>query len=158
MSAKENFLAELRKSVTEIEPEAAYALQQQGALLVDVREGDEVANGSPQEAMRLGRGFLEMRIEESVPDLNKPLLVMCAGGNRSLIAADALQRMGYRNVYSVLGGFSRWKSRGLGFEIPRVLDATARERYGRHLLLTEVGEKGQIKLLDSKVLLIGAGG
>ena len=158
MKGKDKLLAELRSSIKEIEPDEAYKKQQEGAVLLDVREGDEVANGSPQGAVRTGRGFLEMRIEDTVSDTNTPLLVMCAGGNRSLLSAHMLERMGYSEVYSVAGGFSRWKSQGLGFEIPRMLDATARERYARHLLLPEVGEAGQIKLLESKVLLIGAGG
>lgn len=158
MKAKDKLLAELRGEVVEIEPQDAYELQQRGAVLLDVRENDEVANGSPLGALRMSRGFLEMRIEDVITDPNATLLVLCAGGNRSLLAGHMLMKMGYSDVRSVAGGFSRWKSKGLGFEIPRMLDATARERYGRHLLLPEVGEKGQIKLLGSKVLLIGAGG
>lgn len=158
MKAKDKLLAELRSEITEIEPQEAFELQQQGAVLLDVREGDEIANGSPKGAMRTGRGYLEMRIEDTVTDPNTTLLVMCAGGNRSLMAASMLKRMGYSDVRSVAGGFNRWKNNGLGFEVPRMLDSTARERYGRHLLLPEVGEAGQVKLLESKVLLIGAGG
>ncbi len=158
MRAKDRRLAELRNTVPEVEPGEAYSLQQQGAVLVDVREGDEVANGSPKGALRLGRGFLELRIEEAVPDADRTLLVMCAGGTRSLFAADSLKKLGYNDVRSVAGGFNRWKNNGLSFEVPKLLDTSGRERYARHLLLPEVGEKGQIKLLDSKVLLIGAGG
>ena len=158
MKAKDKLLANLRSDIKEIEPDEAYKLQQQGAVLLDVREGDEIANGSPKGALRTGRGHLEMRIEDIVPDTSTTLLVMCAGGNRSLFASYMLEKMGYETVYSVAGGFNRWKNKGLGFEIPRLLDKTARERYARHLLLPEVGEAGQIKLLESKVLLIGAGG
>ena len=158
MKAKDKLLDELRSEIKEIEPDEAHKLQQQGAVLLDVREPEEVANGSPTGAVRLGRGYLEMRIEETVPDTNATMLVMCAGGNRSLFASHMLEKMGYQNVYSVAGGFNRWKNKGLDFEIPRLLDATAKERYARHLSLPEVGEAGQIKLLESKVLLIGAGG
>jgi len=158
MKAKDRRLAELKKLIPEVSPDEALVLQKQGAVLLDVRETDEIANGSPKGALRMGRGFLELRIEDAVPELGQALLVMCAGGVRSLFAAETLQHLGYRNVKSVAGGFNRWKNNGLPFEIPRVLDEDARERYSRHLLLPEVGEQGQLKLLDSKVLLIGAGG
>ncbi len=108
--------------------------------------------------MRLGRGYLELRIEDAVDDPGRTILVMCAGGTRSLFAAESLRQMGYEDVRSVGGGFNRWKNNGLPYEVPRQLDAGARERYSRHLLLPEVGEAGQLKLMDSKVLLIGAGG
>jgi molybdopterin/thiamine biosynthesis adenylyltransferase/rhodanese-related sulfurtransferase len=158
MKAKDRRLAELKKSIPEVLPEEALALHKQGAVLLDIREADEVATGSPRDAVRMGRGFLELRIEEAVPALDQPLLVMCAGGVRSLFAAETLKQLGYRDVKSVAGGFNRWKNSGLPFEMPRVLDADARERYARHLLLPEIGEAGQLKLMASKVLLIGAGG
>ncbi len=158
MNLTDRRLAELRLSIPEVEPAEALALQQQGAVLVDVREPDEINQGSPIGAHRLGRGFLEMRIETVAPDHHRPVLVMCGAGARALFAADGLRRLGYRDVRSVAGGFNRWKDAGLPFEIPRLLDADARERYARQLLLPEIGEAGQIKLLDSKVLLIGAGG
>ncbi|MBI2778398.1 MAG: molybdopterin-synthase adenylyltransferase MoeB [Gammaproteobacteria bacterium] len=158
MKAKDRRLAELKATIPEITPEEALALQSKGAVLVDVREADEIAQGSPKGALRLGRGFLELRVEEAVPDTSHTVLTMCAGGVRSLFAAETLQRLGYNDVRSVAGGFNRWKNSGLPFETPRTLDADARERYSRHLLLPEVGETGQLKLMDSKVLLIGAGG
>jgi molybdopterin/thiamine biosynthesis adenylyltransferase/rhodanese-related sulfurtransferase/molybdopterin converting factor small subunit len=156
--ARDERLKELRQSVPEVEPSRAREMQDQGAVLVDVREPEEVAAGSPSGALRLGRGYLELRIEEAVPELDRPLLVMCGGGTRSLFAAEDLRRLGYRQVYSVAGGFSRWKNEGLPFELPRLLDAGARERYSRHLLMPEVGSEGQLRLLKSKVLLVGAGG
>lgn len=156
--ARERRLAELKRDIPEIGPREAFARQAQGAALIDVREADEIAQGSPRGALRLGRGFLELRIEEAVPDTDRPMLVMCGGGTRSLFAAEGLQRLGYRNVVSVAGGFSRWKAEGLPFETPRGLDAHARERYARHLTMPEVGETGQRRLLESRVLLIGAGG
>lgn len=158
MKAKDRRLAEIKTRIPEVTPDDAEKLRQAGAVLIDVRDADEIATGSPKNALRLNKGFLELRIEDSVPDYKQTLLIMCAGGVRSLFAADSLKHMGYEDVRSVAGGFSRWKSSGLDFEIPRTLDAVARERYSRHILLPEVGEKGQIKLLGSKVLLIGAGG
>ncbi len=158
MKEMDRRLAALRKEIPEIDPKQAQAMQAEGAILVDVREADEIANGSPRDALRLGRGFLELRIEERVPDKSTPLILMCAGGVRSLFAAEGVRQLGYEQVYSLAGGFNRWKNEGLDFEMPRTLDGQAKNRYARHLLLPEVGEAGQIKLLESKVLLIGAGG
>ena len=158
MSKKDVRLAALKKQVKEVSPKEARAMQEQGALLVDVREPDEVSQGSPKDAKRIVRGFLEIKIEETVSDPDALIVVMCAGGVRSLFAADGLQQMGYRNVRSLAGGFNRWKQDGLPVEVPRTLTNAERERYARHLLMPEVGEKGQLKLIDSKVLLVGAGG
>jgi molybdopterin/thiamine biosynthesis adenylyltransferase/rhodanese-related sulfurtransferase len=158
MSRKDTRLAELKQSVPEVSPEEARALQTHGAVLVDVREPDEVSQGSPQGALRIVRGFLELRIEDAVPQPDATVLVMCAGGVRSLFAADGLQQLGYADVRSVKGGFNRWKEAGLPVETPRTLSSQERERYGRHISMPEVGEAGQAKLIDSKVLLIGAGG
>ncbi len=158
MKEKNRRLAEIKLKIPEIAPLKAFEMHQNGAALIDVREADEIAQGSPKGAVRLGRGFLELRIEESVPDLTQPLLVMCAGGLRSLFAAENLKNMGYESVSSIAGGFNGWKNEGLDFEVPRTLDKDARERYSRHLLVPEIGETGQLKLMESKVLLIGAGG
>jgi molybdopterin/thiamine biosynthesis adenylyltransferase/rhodanese-related sulfurtransferase/molybdopterin converting factor small subunit len=156
--ARERRLAELKACVPEVTPAEALRHMDQGAVLVDVREPDEVAQGSPLGALRLSRGYLELRIEEAVPDFERPVLTLCGSGVRSLFAAEELQRLGYRRVASVAGGFNRWKNEGLPFEVPRRLDAHARERYSRHLLMPEVGEAGQMRLMDSRVLLVGAGG
>ncbi|MGH8809332.1 MAG: ThiF family adenylyltransferase, partial [Noviherbaspirillum sp.] len=158
MKGKDRRLAELKAVIPEVTPAQALALQARGAALIDVREADEIAQGSPLGAYRLGRGFLELRVEDSVPDLDRPVVTMCNSGVRSLFAAEELQRLGYRQLYSMTGGFSRWKNEGLPFETPQRLDPHARERYARHLMMPEVGEAGQMKLLNSKVLLIGAGG
>ena len=158
MTLKDKRIAELKTAISEVEPAQAETMQRDGAVLVDVREPDEVAGGSPLGALRLVRGFLELRIEAAVPDLDTSLLVMCARGVRSLFAAEGLVRLGYRNVHSVSLGFNGWKNAGLPIEIPQMLDGTARERYGRHLLIPEIGEAGQLELLRSKVLVIGAGG
>jgi len=158
MKGMERRLAEIREIIAEVEPNEALELQGQGALIIDVREADEVANGSPHDALRLGRGFLELRVEDQVHDKDQTLVIMCAGGVRSLFAADALHKLGYSDVRSMAGGFNRWKNNGQKFEIPQALSAQDKERYSRHLLLPEVGEVGQLKLKNSKVLLIGAGG
>ncbi len=158
MKQKDVRLAELKQSVREVSPAEARALQEQGGVLIDVREPDEVAQGSPHGAERLVRGFLELRVEDAVPDKDRTLLVMCAGGVRSLFAAEGLQKLGYRDVRSVIGGFNRWKNEGLPVEVPRALSGQDRERYSRHLLMPEIGEKGQLRLLESRVLLVGAGG
>lgn len=158
MKGMDRRLAELKEEIAEVTPREAEQLLASGALLVDVREPDEIANGSPRGALRLGRGYLELRIEDAAPDKDRPLVMMCAGGVRSLFAAEAVKRLGYADVRSLAGGFNRWKNEGLAFEIPRALNDVAKKRYSRHLLLPEVREHGQLKLLDSKVLLIGAGG
>jgi molybdopterin/thiamine biosynthesis adenylyltransferase/rhodanese-related sulfurtransferase len=158
MKAKDRRLQELRARISEVTPAEARALANEGALLVDVRESDETVQGVADGAQVLGRGFLEMRIEEAAPDPERPILVMCGSGARSLFAAESLSQLGYQDVRSVAGGFNRWKDEGLPFSMPTVLDADARARYARQLILPEVGEAGQQKLLDARILLIGAGG
>ncbi len=158
MIARQRRLLQLKQTIPEVDPDEAFALQQDGSVLLDVREPDEVAGGSPIGAERIVRGFLELEIENHVSDLEQPLVVMCAGGVRSLFAAHDLKGLGYRDVRSMSGGFNGWKNRGLPIEVPRVLTQAERERFGRHLTVPEVGEAGQLKLLSSRVLLIGAGG
>ena len=158
MIARQRRLEALRREITEVDPRQAATLQADGAALIDVREPDEVAAGSPAGAERIVRGFLELRVEDAVPDLNRKVVVMCAGGARSLFAARDLQDMGYTDVVSLKGGFNAWKGEGLPVDIPRVLNDEERERYGRHLLIPEVGEAGQAQLLESRVLMVGAGG
>lgn len=158
MKIRDREIARLKAGIAEVTPAQALALQAQGAALIDVREAEEIAQGSPTGALRLGRGFLELRIEDAAPQADRALVLMCNSGTRSLFAAADLRRMGYTNVYSMAGGFSRWKNEGLPFELPPRMDQHARERYSRHLLMPEVGEAGQQRLLGSKALLIGAGG
>ena len=158
MIGKQRRLQQLRAEISEVTPAEALQLQGDGAVLIDVREPDEMAQGTALNAKRIVRGFLELRIEETVSDPNKTLLVMCAGGTRSLFAAADLRQLGYADVHSVIGGFDRWKEEGLPVEMPTVLTLEQRERYRRHLMIPEVGEEGQAKLIDSKVLLVGAGG
>lgn len=158
MGLKDDRLEQLRREIPEVSAREARELQVAGAVLVDVREPDEVAGGAPAGALCLVRGFLELRIEEAVPDTSSRVLVMCGGGVRSLFAAEGLRQLGYTDVRSVAGGFSAWKTEGLPIETPQVLTGRDRERYGRHLLIPEVGEEGQAKLLRGRVLVIGAGG
>ncbi len=130
----------------------------QDIALIDVREKHEWNEGYIPGAVHVPRGHLESQIEEVVPDKSKRVVLYCAGGTRSLMAGNTLQQMGYEDVVSMAGGFGQWKGSGFGFEQPRTLTEAQSKRYSRHLLVPEVGEKGQLKLLDSKVLLIGAGG
>lgn len=154
---RESWLAALRQHVPEISPAEAFSQQAQGALLIDVREDNERAVGSPTGALALSRGFLELRIEDNEPNRDRAILTLCASGRRSLLAAEALQRMGYRNVASVSGGFERWKSEGLPIRTGS-LDTDFAERYARQLQLPQVGEAGQRKLNQASVMLLGAGG
>jgi molybdopterin/thiamine biosynthesis adenylyltransferase/rhodanese-related sulfurtransferase len=157
--SKNQLLQTARKSVPEITPaDLARALSSQKPILVDVREKDEMDAGILPGARKIPRGFLELRIEESVPERDADVVLYCAGGTRSLLAARTLQDMGYSRVRSLAGGFGGWKSAGLPVEVPFRLTDAQRNRYSRHLLIPEVGEAGQAKLLKAKVLLIGAGG
>jgi sulfur-carrier protein adenylyltransferase/sulfurtransferase len=126
--------------------------------LVDVREKDETRQGFIPGAVFLPRGFLEMQAEQKLPDKNAKLVVYCAGGTRSAFAAKVLQDMGYTQVESANPGFVRWKDTGYPVDKPADLTSAQLERYSRHILLPEVGEKGQEKLLKARVLLLGAGG
>jgi sulfur-carrier protein adenylyltransferase/sulfurtransferase len=127
-------------------------------VLLDVREKDEYREGHLQDALSLPRGFLEIRAEQVVPDQSKPIIAYCGGGTRSLLAAKQLKDMGYQNVVSMSGGYTAWKGAGYPWKQDRQFTAEQVTRYSRHFLLPEVGEEGQAKLLEAKVLLIGAGG
>ena len=152
-------LATAKGNIREITTEEAEAeLARPGAVLLDVREPDEYEQGALAGAVHLPRGNLETSIEGRIPDKAAHVRVMCAGGVRSAFAADTMQQLGYTDVASVAGGFNRWKDEGRAWSAPRALSPEQRNRYQRHLLLPEVGENGQLKLLDSKVLLLGAGG
>src|ERR1700704_6361717 len=127
-------------------------------VVIDVREQDEVEQGIIPGAIHIPRGYLESRVEQYVPDYNTPIVAYCASGNRSAFAAETLQQMGFANVTSLKGGFGAWKDAGFKFVVPRDLTPAQQKRYSRHVLIPEVGKEGQLKLLDSKVLIIGAGG
>jgi sulfur-carrier protein adenylyltransferase/sulfurtransferase len=126
--------------------------------LLDVREREEYREGHLDGAVSLPRGFLEMRVEEAVPDKSAPIIAYCAGGVRSLIAARTLKEMGYENVVSMSGGYTAWKNAGYKWVADRQFTPEQITRYARHFTLPEVGEKGQAKLMEGKVLCIGAGG
>jgi molybdopterin/thiamine biosynthesis adenylyltransferase/rhodanese-related sulfurtransferase len=157
VATSRDLLAQARAVIKEIEP--AEAERRLGEVLVlDVREADEYEQGALPGALHIPRGFLEFQVEGKIPDKTTPILVYCAGGVRSALAAKTLQELGYRDVVNLIGGFNRWKDEGRPWRTPRTLSADQRNRYHRHLLLPEVGEAGQLKLLESKVLLLGAGG
>src|SRR5437588_767220 len=127
-------------------------------VVIDIREQDEVEQGIIPGAVHVPRGYLESRVEQYVPDHETPVVAYCASGNRSAFAAETLQQMGYKDVASLKGGFGAWKDAGLNFVVPRELTPAQQKRYSRHVLIPEVGKEGQLKLLSSKVLIIGAGG
>jgi molybdopterin/thiamine biosynthesis adenylyltransferase len=158
MNTFARLMNEIRGRIEEIGPIDAWQRLQSGALLVDVREEHEWAIGQPAGSLGLPRSHIEFQIERAAPDRDQEILLICAAGARSLLVADALQRMGYRNVASVAGGFGGWRAAGLPVEEVDALDAEARERYDRHLRLPEIGAEGQRRLLDSRVLVVGAGG
>jgi len=126
--------------------------------IVDVRENEEVARGLIPGAKHVPRGHLESRIEGAVPDRSQHVVLYCASGNRSALAAKTLEELGYENVESMTGGYTLWKDRGYKVEVPKTMTAEQRERYSRHMLVPEIGPEGQQKMLDAKVLLLGAGG
>lgn len=154
----QSLLTRAKAAITEIDPAAAENRRAAGALLIDVREADEVEQGAIADAVHIPRGFLESRIETTAPDRARPIVLYCAGGARSAFAAQALQELGYADVASLAGGFAAWKGAGLPWGATSALSAEQRRRYNRHLQLPEVGEAGQVKLLAAKVLLVGAGG
>lgn len=162
--ASREFLRQARRQVPEWSPaqvKEALARQSEGkqdVVLVDIREKHEWNEAYIPGAIHIPRGFLEFDIEENVLDNEQTVILYCASGRRSLLAGTTLQQMGYTNVISMAGGFGRWKESGFGFTMPRTLTADQAKRYSRHLLVPEVGERGQIKLLDARVLLLGAGG
>ncbi|MGH9105705.1 MAG: ThiF family adenylyltransferase, partial [Acidimicrobiales bacterium] len=154
-----DLLSAVRSRVTEVTPaEAAQMLRQPGAVALDVREPDEYEQGALAGAVHIPRGYLEMQAGGRLPQQGAPVVVYCAGGTRSAFATETLAQLGYTNAVSMTGGFNRWKDEGLPWEPPAVLTPEQRNRYHRHLLLPEVDVEGQVKLLRSKVLLLGAGG
>jgi molybdopterin/thiamine biosynthesis adenylyltransferase/rhodanese-related sulfurtransferase len=159
MAGYRELLQEVKGEIEEVDARRANELLAEDSYaVVDVREQAEWDEGHLPGAMHVSRGNLESRIEQAVPDRSQPVLLYCASGNRSAFAARTLNELGYENVVSLAGGFIDWKRNGFPFEIPKTLDEAKRRRYSRHLLIPEVGEEGQAKLLEGRVLLIGAGG
>ncbi len=159
MASYRDLLKQAKAEIREVTTAEADELRKQpGAVVLDVREPDEVDQGAIPGSLHIARGNLESNIESRVTDRDTPVIIFCAGGNRSAFAAKTLEELGYTNVVSVAGGFNKWKDEGRDWRVPRGLTAEQRNRYQRHLLLPEVDVDGQLKLLDAKVLLLGAGG
>lgn len=153
----QDLVNEAKREIPEVEPPQLLDLIGKVTIL-DVRESDEYEQGAIATAQLAPRGLLEGAISTYVDDPNEEIVVYCAGGARSALAAQTLKRMGYPNVFSLQGGFGRWKNEGYQWTLPEALSADQRARYSRHILLPEVGEEGQIRLLESKALIVGAGG
>jgi sulfur-carrier protein adenylyltransferase/sulfurtransferase len=153
-----DLLREARDQIREVSPQEVDALPPDAATLVDVREASEWEQGHLPGAQHVSKSYIEQQIEGIAPDRDQPVILYCAGGVRSLFAAQTLADMGYTNVASMAQGFQGWKGAGLPFDTPVVLSNDQKQRYSRHLLIPEVGSEGQAKLLGSKALLIGAGG
>jgi len=157
----QDIMAEARKEIPEASPQQVSELLKNNGkspVLLDVRESDEWRQGHLEGAIPLPRGFLEIKVETAIPDKNTPIVAYCAGGVRSLLAAKVMREMGYQNVTSMAGGYGAWKTGG--FKWVQDFQYTPEQliRYSRHFLLPEVGEDGQAKLLQAKVLMVGAGG
>src|SRR5919201_2302429 len=153
-----DLLRATKAEIEEVDARSAQELLDDGAVLVDVRERDEWQQGRIPGAVHVPRGYLEQRIEQAAPDRASPVLLYCAAGNRSAFAAKTLAELGYERPVSLAGGYTDWQRSGLPTELPRSLGPQRQMRYSRHLLIPEVGEEGQLRLLDSRILLIGAGG
>jgi sulfur-carrier protein adenylyltransferase/sulfurtransferase len=152
-------LKQVKSQIDEVDPSEVRELIGEGVEIVDVRETEEFAAGHLPGAKHVPRSYLETRIEGVVSDRDAQIVLYCQSGNRSAYGARTLtEDLGYTNVSSMTGGIVLWKDRGYEVEVPRALGAEQRERYSRHLLIPEIGVEGQIKLLDAKVLLLGAGG
>ncbi|MDQ3875714.1 MAG: molybdopterin-synthase adenylyltransferase MoeB [Actinomycetota bacterium] len=160
MPSYRELLASIRSEIEEVDATRARDLIESAAppIVIDVRERDEWDEGHLPGAVHIPRGSLESRIEQAAPDRQREVVVYCSVGNRSAFAAKTLEDLGYERVHSLAGGYTDWKRNGFPFDLPRSLEAEQRRRYSRHLLIPEVGEAGQLKLLDSRVLLVGAGG
>jgi molybdopterin/thiamine biosynthesis adenylyltransferase/rhodanese-related sulfurtransferase len=161
MSSFQQFLKGVKSEIRETTTDSVKKVVEQGAaspVVIDVREKDEYVQGYIPGALWISRGLLEQKIEDAVPDRATPIVLYCASGNRSAMAARSLQQLGYTDVASMAGGFTAWKRSGLPWKAPTVMTREQEMRYSRHTLLPEIGTKGQIKLLESSVLCIGAGG
>jgi len=152
-------IRQIKQQVQEIDPAEVSEHLGNGVVLVDVRESEEWDRGHIPGAVHVPRGYLESRIDAAAPDRDARVILYCASGQRSALAAHTLEDLlGYSNVASMTGGITLWKDRGYKVDVPKVLSTEQKERYSRHLLMPEVGPEGQAKLLDAKVLLLGAGG
>jgi len=153
-------LQDVKAQVRQVSLEDLHARREAGEplVIVDVREKDEWRQGHLIGAVHVPRGFLEMQAGSKLPDRGAKIVTICAGGIRSAFAAKALQDLGYTNVESANPGFNDWKDKGFPYTRPFAFTDEQLNRYSRHLLLPEVGEVGQAKLLQSRILCLGAGG
>ena len=158
MASFQELLATTKKQIREVDTAKAAQLVQNAGAALDVREPEEFEQGALVGATHIPRGHLESQIENRIPDRDTQIVTYCAAGTRSAFAAKTLNDLGYTNVVSMDGGFTKWKSEGRPWETPQGLGPQQRNRYQRHLLLPEVGEEGQQQLLEAKVLVLGAGG
>lgn len=158
MSGLTKLLAQLRARIPEVEPLVAFEKQSNGALLIDVREPEECSAGVAPGALLCSRSLIESRIEAEGVDSSQDVILICASGERSLLACANLHEMGFQSVSSVKGGISKWIQDGLPIEIPMQLTALDRDRYRRHLALPQIGEPGQLRLKQSRIAIVGAGG
>ena len=162
MASGANLIKQVKEHLTLVDPGEVNEIVQNGrngVVLLDVREQHEYESSHLPGAVHVPRGHLETRVEGLVPDKAAHVIAYCSTDNRSALAADTMQRLlGYEDVKVMTGGITLWKDRGYEVEVPRALTPEQRERYSRHLLVPEIGLEGQLKLLDAKVLLLGAGG
>jgi len=153
------FIRQVKAGISEIDPAGVHELVGNGVAIIDVRETEEFATGHLPGARHVPRSYLESRIEGVVPDRSQRVILYCASGVRSALGAKTLvDDLGYERVESMTGGITLWKDRGYDVEVPKTLTAEQRDRYSRHILIPEIGESGQRKLLEARVLLLGAGG
>lgn len=158
-SSGQDLLKQAKAAAAALPPDrVARIVEEEKVTLVDVREGDEWRRGHLPNAIHVPRGFLEMQAESKVPDKDAPIIVYCAGGNRSALATETLKQIGYSNVRHMSGGFTAWRDAGLSVVQPVAWTDKQMDRYSRHFVLPEVGEAGQQKISQGKVLVIGAGG
>lgn len=158
MSTFQELLAQAKSLINETDPSGSETLITEGWVVLDVREVEEYDQGVIPESILIPQGKIEETIEERIPNHDQPIIAMCAGGVRSAFAAVTLDELGYTNVVSMDGGFNLWKQQGRSWVSSQILKPEQRNRYERHVSLPEIGEKGQQKLLDSRVVIIGAGG
>ena len=158
MSTFQELLAQAKSLINETDPSESETLIAEGRVVLDVREVEEYDQGIIPDSILIPQGKIEESIKERIPNHDQPIIAMCAGGVRSAFAAVTLNELGYTNVVSMDGGFNLWKQQGRSWTSPQILNPEQRNRYERHISLPEIGEKGQQKLLDSRVVIIGAGG
>ena len=158
MSTFQELLAQAKSLINETDPSGSETLIAEGWVVLDVREVEEYDQGIIPDSILIPQGKIEESIKERIPNHDQPIIAMCAGGVRSAFAAVTLNELGYTNVVSMDGGFNLWKQQGRSWTSPQILKPEQRNRYERHISLPEIGEKGQQKLLDSRVVIIGAGG